>query len=84
MDRGQFEQWFMENISMMAELGVMHYNSPWGRTVRLSLAVNEPLINALSERVAALESALAELQAASAPDAPKKRGRPKKTKVSDD
>jgi predicted phage tail protein len=60
VDKQSFEQWFMSNLDMMAELGIMHYNSPWGRTVRLSLAVNAPLIEALSTRVDVLERALAQ------------------------
>ena len=63
MDKQTFEQWFVENLDMMASLGIMHHNSPWGRTVRLSLAVNQPQIDALSARIAELEAQVLALQA---------------------
>ena len=55
MNAKEFEEWFKDHLSLMAEQGVMHYNSPWGRSVKLALSVTQPEIDALRVRIEKLE-----------------------------
>lgn len=56
MTRAEFDQWFVENLDLMASLGVMHPNSALGRSLHLAIAAVNPRMAALEARIAALES----------------------------
>lgn len=55
MDRAAFDAWFIENLDRMVALGVMHPNSPAGKTVHLALSSVEPRLADLQARIEALE-----------------------------
>lgn len=56
MTRDEFETWFKENIELMVELGVLHPESPFGKTVRLAVSSLQPELDSINERIDRLEA----------------------------
>lgn len=52
----EFYDWFVERAQTFADLGIMHPNSEWGKTVKIALLVSEQRIRELELRLDALEN----------------------------
>lgn len=58
MDKEQFDTWYRENIETMSMLGVLHPDSPFGKTVHLAIASLQPQINTINDRLSNIEKIL--------------------------
>ena len=55
MKKDEFLIWYKENIDLMVEMGVLHPDSPFGKTVRLAVSSMQPEIERINERLDTLE-----------------------------
>lgn len=55
MTKDEFSIWFKQNIDLMVEMGVLHPESPSGKTVRLAVSSLQPELNSINERIDRLE-----------------------------
>jgi hypothetical protein len=82
MTKEEFDRWFRDNLDSMVELGIMHPNSPWGRTARVSLTVTLPAVERLEARIEKLEATLTQAGVVTSPIQNAAAKKPKRKKVS--
>lgn len=51
-----FQNWFLENLSLMASLGIYHYNAPAAIPIKAVLSSVMPEIKKINNRLDKLES----------------------------
>lgn len=77
MNKDEFKQWYMEHIDLMVEMGVLHPDSPFGKTVRLAVSSLHPEIERLNARIDELEYAINNNEKVKPQPKPEKKPKPK-------
>ena len=65
MTKDEFLVWYKENIDLMVEMGVLHPDSPFGKTVRLAVSSMQPEIDKINERLDTIEEIINSLDTTS-------------------
>ena len=58
MSDEEFKNWFIENLSIMQEMNIYHYNTERAKDIKHILSITAPRIKELEDRVASIEKKL--------------------------
>ena len=58
MSDEEFKNWFIENLSIMQEMNIYHYNTERAKDIKHILSITSPRIKELEDRVAIIEKKL--------------------------